>query len=73
MNDLKQRTDIIITKADKGGAVVIIDVQNYIKEANKQLANTQVYLTIEEDLTNKHNKMINDLIDRYIAEKLITF
>eukprot|EP00795_Rhopilema_esculentum_P000471 gene471-10148_t len=35
MNDLKQRTDIIITKADKGGAVVIIAVKDYIKEANR--------------------------------------
>ena len=35
--------DIIITKADKGEAVVIIDVKDYIKEAEHQLKNKDVY------------------------------
>ena len=35
MNDLKQRTDIIRTKADKRGAVVIIGVKDYIKEPDR--------------------------------------
>ena len=69
MNDLKQRNNIFIIKADKGGAVVMIDVKDYIKEVNRQLGNTQFYSAIDKDLTNKHNKMINDLIDRYIGEK----
>ena len=33
LKNLKNRTDIIITKADKGRALVIIDVDDYIKEA----------------------------------------
>ena len=31
--ELKSRDDIAITGADKGGAVVILDVEDYIKEA----------------------------------------
>ena len=33
LRNLKERDDIIITKADKGGAVVIINVDDYLKEA----------------------------------------
>ena len=40
LNKLKSRDDIIITHADKGGAVVIIDVNDYIKDANRQLSDT---------------------------------
>ena len=35
LEHLKSLDDIIVTKADKGGAVVIQDVSNYIKEANR--------------------------------------
>ena len=38
--ELSQRDDIIITKPDKGGAIVVINVDDYIQEANRQLNNT---------------------------------
>ena len=38
MEDLVKRKDIIITNADKGGAVVILDVEKYINEAICQLS-----------------------------------
>ena len=34
MKTLLEREDIILTKADKRGAVVIINVDDYVKEAN---------------------------------------
>ena len=40
---LSQRDDTIITKADKGGAVVFIDVDDCIREANRQVNNTDFY------------------------------
>ena len=40
MKELSEREDIIITKTDKGGAVVIVDVKDYIKEAERQLQKT---------------------------------
>ena len=36
MKELSDHTEIIITKADKGGAVVIMDVKDYINEAHRQ-------------------------------------
>ena len=38
MKELAKRKDIIITNADKGGAVVILDVEKYINEAICQLS-----------------------------------
>ena len=37
LEKFQQRDDIIITNADKGGAIVIQDVEKYIEEANRQL------------------------------------
>ena len=33
MQELQSRKDIVITDADKGGAVVILDVEDYVKDA----------------------------------------
>ena len=37
LKELSIRDDIIITKSDKGGVIVIINVDNYINKANWQL------------------------------------
>ena len=39
LNDLQIRKDIIITHADKEGAVVIMDTEKYVYEVNRQLNN----------------------------------
>ena len=43
LQNLCKRDDIIITKADKGGVVVIVDVDDYVQEANRQLENKEFY------------------------------
>ena len=43
MEELAKRKDIFITNADKGGAVVIMDVEKYINEANRQLSDKSSY------------------------------
>ena len=39
MQELQSRKDIVITDASKRGAVVILDVRDYVKEAERQLNN----------------------------------
>ena len=39
LEDLQERDDIVIVNVDKGGAVVITDVTNYIEKAERQLNN----------------------------------
>ena len=43
LTELQERDDIIIINADKGGAITILDTDDYIKEANRQLNNQQCY------------------------------
>ena len=37
LQELSERNDIVITKVDKGGTVVIRDIKDYIIEAESQL------------------------------------
>ena len=62
----------VITTADKGGAVVIMDAENYIKEVNRQLSDKKNYKTLQTDPTLQHNKMVNDTLDRFKNENLLS-
>ena len=57
--NLQKRNDIIITKADKGGAVVILDINDYIDEANRQLNDTNNYEQLDFDPTELHTELNN--------------
>ena len=72
MTSLKNRDDIIITKADKGGAVVILDVKDYLAEANRQLENTEFYKKIDVNLTETHTDTINKVIQNFATSKLLS-
>ena len=71
MKELSEQEDIIITKADKGGARVIVDVKDYIKEAERQLNNTENYRKCQEDPTATNMKLVNDKTERLKKQKLI--
>ena len=47
--DLKNDKNIVIKGADKGSAVVVWDREDYIKEAEKQLGNSNVYGEVPDD------------------------
>ena len=79
MEDLSIRDDITITKTDRGGAVVILDVDDYISEANQQLNNKEFYKEVLNDPTELNRKKVNNaikerkyarLLDKNIATKL---
>ena len=53
IKNLQERDDIIITKADKGGAVVIWNTNDYIEEANRQLNDASAYKKLDADPTEK--------------------
>ena len=72
LNELQSREDIIITKADKGGAVVIMDVESYIKEAERQLQDDKSYQKLLNDPTQLHAERINKTIDLFKNEGIIT-
>ena len=75
LKDLQKRDNIIIINADKGGAITILDTENYIKEANRQLKNTQCYQKLDSNHTNtdtinvfktlNHTNTVNDTINMF--------
>ena len=63
LQDLKEMDNIIITKADKGGAVVIQDVGAYIQEANRQLSDANFYRKLSENPTSEHAALVENALD----------
>ena len=47
--DLKNDKNIVIEGADKGSAVVVRDREDYIKEAEKQLGDSDVYEKVPDE------------------------
>ena len=61
---------MIITKADKGVAVAIIDVGDYINEANLQLNNKEFYKEILNDPTELNRKKAENAIKELKSARL---
>ena len=70
LQQLSQRDDIIIIKADEGGAVVIIDVDDYIDEANWQLNNIGFYKKIPNHPTESGRNIVNNTINELKLQRL---
>ena len=64
LEELSKRDDIIITNADKGGAIVIMDIDKYISEARRQLNDENNYKKLNTDPTLQRNKLVNDTVER---------
>ena len=63
LDRLSNNREIVIKPADKGGATVILNTVDYVKEAKRQLDNEIYYNKIENDLTSEHEQLINQCID----------
>ena len=70
MEELAKRKDIT-TNADKGGTAVIMKVETYINEANRQLSDKRNYKKLQKDPTLQHNNLVNDIIDRFKKENVL--
>ena len=60
---MKRRDDIIITTADKRGAIVIQGVKLYVKEAERQLNDTENYRPLPNDPSKINNDTGNKTKD----------
>ena len=72
LKQLKDREDIIITKADKGGAVVILNTEDYIKEANRQLNDESAYKQLNDDPTESHTEKVINTINNLKEQNLLS-
>ena len=71
MEELTKLKDII-TNVDKGGTVVVIDVEKYIHESNHQLSNKRNYKKLQKVPTLHHSNLVNDTIDMFKKENLLS-
>ena len=63
---------IIITKADKGETVVIMDAENYVKEAEHRLHNKDVYKKLQNNTAQINTGLLNDTITLFKNDRLVT-
>ena len=69
LEELSKRDDIIITNADKGAAIVIMDIDKYISQAQRQLNDENSYKKLRTDPTL--HKLVNDTVEKFKKDKSI--
>ena len=68
---LQKRDDIVIINADKGGAMTILDADQYVKEANRQLSDTNNYKKLNYNPTTEYANTVNTTIDLFKTQHKI--
>ena len=62
LTQLRQSPDIVIKRADKGSAVVVMNTHDYIAEGLRQLSNTDHYIECASDPTESFSQDISDTL-----------
>lgn len=72
INELVKNKQIIIKSADKGGATVVMDRENYLKEAYRQLNNNKYYLKLPTPIYHENVRKIKTILQDMLNEKFIS-
>ena len=72
MQELQSREDIVKSDTDKGGAVVILDVKDYFKEAKRLLNNKRKLQKNKLRLYCLKTEAIHKVISRFQKENLLS-
>ncbi len=62
LHSLQSNINLTIKKADKGSAVVLMDTEQYIQEAERQLNDTDFYVKSITDPTDNDIKQIEEIL-----------
>ncbi|XP_048242459.1 uncharacterized protein LOC125374835 [Haliotis rufescens] len=73
INSLKNNSEIMIKKVDKGSAVVNLNTTDYIQEATRQLTDTNFYLKIDQDPIMEFANEITQLLNKFFTKEEITY
>ena len=71
LQGLGERSDIIIKPADKGGAIVIMNQQDYISEARKQLSDTSFYTLSDTDQTTHYKSEVRQTLAILVKKNMV--
>jgi hypothetical protein len=67
LRHLKNRNDIVIKPADKGGAVVVWQKSLYLEEAQRHLSDATFYKPLSKDTTHDNGLLVEKSVNREIA------
>ena len=67
--NLKNRNDLVIKAADKGGRTVVWRTDLYQQEAIRQLSDPTFYTKVNKDLTPANQKIVKDTIQELITKQ----
>ena len=70
--NLQKREDIVIKPADKGSAVVVMDRDHYVSEAERQLNDSTFYKPLDHDPTPEFAKQVSDTVSEMHDQGLIS-
>ena len=72
LKSLGARKDITIKPADKGGAIVILSTDDYIREGHRQLKDSRFYEPLTGDPTSKHTQVVTSALKELLERGKIT-
>ena len=72
LKSLSKDQSITIKPADKGGAIVVMDTVDYIKEANRQLSEESVYQQLQSAPTDQFNQQVEQYLTGMVENGDIT-
>ena len=72
LKTLKDNPHIVIKKADKGSAVVVMNTTDYLREGYRQLLDQKFYQKLHMDITNQVSDKIPDELIKMRSLNLIT-
>ena len=75
LHSLQKREDSVIKPADKGSAVVVMDREHYVSEAERQLNDSTFYKALDHGPTHEFAEKVADAISEmrtgdHISEKM---
>eukprot|EP00079_Xenopus_tropicalis_P034390 XP_017948161.1 PREDICTED: uncharacterized protein LOC108646244 [Xenopus tropicalis] len=71
LKSLERDENIVIRKADKGGQIVILDRNDYFKEAHRQLSDSTTYKLLEKNPTASFQQELDILVQEALMFKVI--
>ena len=72
LKQLRDNPDIVMKKADKGSAVVVMNTTDYLREGYRQLQDTNFYQKIPNDITDQISDKIANQLAKMRSLNLIT-
>ncbi|XP_073429861.1 uncharacterized protein [Dendrobates tinctorius] len=71
ISSLRDNPNIIIKPADKGGAIVVMNKNQYVTEIQRQLSDTNTYRKVHTDPTFQIRRKIDQILDKHMQLKTI--